>query len=149
MHTGERANLRPTHRSFVRAEQVDDGARRQQDAVRRVAPILRRANGFTAALALIRHVDFPQVGAYSRPPRRGGEIGRRAGFRCQWGKPRGGSSPLLGTNPSAIKRLDSRSASLVHIWYTYEAIGHGPRLSGGILPSEARSVLSFPFAPLI
>src|SRR5690606_29922214 len=28
---------------------------------------------------------------------RGGGTGRRAGFRCQWGKPRGGSSPLLGT----------------------------------------------------
>src|SRR5690606_1103707 len=34
------------------------------------------------------------------PPKstcRGGGIGRRAGFRCQWGKLRGGSSPLLGT----------------------------------------------------
>src|SRR5690606_23955444 len=30
-------------------------------------------------------------------PSRGGGTGRRAGFRCQWGKPRGGSSPLLGT----------------------------------------------------
>src|SRR5690606_29438935 len=30
-------------------------------------------------------------------PCRGGGTGRRAGFRCQWGKPRGGSSPLLGT----------------------------------------------------
>ena len=27
----------------------------------------------------------------------GGGIGRRAGFRCQWGQPRGGSNPLLGT----------------------------------------------------
>src|SRR6185436_11816561 len=27
----------------------------------------------------------------------GGGIGRRAGFRCQWGNTRGGSSPLLGT----------------------------------------------------
>ena len=32
-----------------------------------------------------------------RPPRSGGGIGRRAGFRCQWGQPRGGSSPLLST----------------------------------------------------
>ena len=30
--------------------------------------------------------------------RRDGEIGRHASFRCWWGQPRGGSSPLLGTN---------------------------------------------------
>ena len=33
----------------------------------------------------------------NRPPRSGGGISRRAGFRCQWGQPRGGSSPLLST----------------------------------------------------
>ena len=26
-----------------------------------------------------------------------GGIGRRAGFRCQWGQPRGGSNPLIRT----------------------------------------------------
>ncbi len=29
---------------------------------------------------------------------RGGEIGRRAGFKIQWGQPRAGSIPALGTN---------------------------------------------------
>src|SRR5690606_4374416 len=33
---------------------------------------------------------------------RGGGIGRRAGFRCQWGQLRGGSSPLLGTILKAL-----------------------------------------------
>lgn len=33
---------------------------------------------------------------------RGGGIGRHASFRCLWGQPRGGSSPLLGTKPSNI-----------------------------------------------
>ena len=28
---------------------------------------------------------------------RGGEIGRRAGLKIQWGQPRAGSSPALGT----------------------------------------------------
>src|SRR5512143_275174 len=41
-----------------------------------------------------------------RAPCPGGGIGRRAGFRCQWGNTRGGSSPLLGTtviyHPSEI-----------------------------------------------
>ena len=54
-----------------------------------------------------------------------------------------GSSPLLGTNLRTLKRLDPRSALLVHKWYTYEAF-HGPDLSGGILPTEARRVLVFP-----
>ena len=39
----------------------------------------------------------PRVVVKSRASSRGGEIGRHAGFRCQWGQPRGGSSPLLGT----------------------------------------------------
>src|SRR5262249_33973791 len=35
--------------------------------------------------------------------RPGGGIGRRAGFRCQWCKSRGGSSPLLGTSLRASR----------------------------------------------
>src|SRR5213082_2277549 len=35
------------------------------------------------------------VRGYTVPPRGGGGIGRRARFRSVWGKPRGGSSPLI------------------------------------------------------
>ena len=48
--------------------------------------------------------DTPWLRQYIRAPfhpGRGGGIGRRAGFRCQWGQPRGGSSPLLGTTKTA------------------------------------------------
>jgi hypothetical protein len=56
--------------------------------------------------------DRPSASQYIRPPSSacpGGGIGRRAGFRCQWGRLRGGSSPLLGTIYRATARRSLRA----------------------------------------
>src|ERR1700679_4015268 len=45
----------------------------------------------------------------------GGGIGRRAGFRCQWLNGRGGSSPLLGTNPSLSRELELSPIVTIHL----------------------------------
>src|SRR6185436_17213757 len=42
----------------------------------------------------------------------GGGIGRRAGFRCQWGNTRGGSSPLLGTTTVAELSLEEHARAI-------------------------------------
>lgn len=53
---------------------------------------------------LLNQAEQPLIGRYRactiRENCRGGGIGRHAGFRCLWGKTRGGSSPLLGKQMS-------------------------------------------------
>lgn len=50
----------------------------------------------------------------------GGGIGRRASFRCWWGQPRGGSSPLPGTiNSFIFRRLDLvvRNLNVISLYF--------------------------------
>jgi hypothetical protein len=53
--------------------------------------------------------------------RRGGEIGRHASFRYLWGKPCGGSSPLLGRYYFEIYLCTSRREILPAKWREIEA----------------------------
>ena len=54
------------------------------------------------------------------------KLGRRAGFRCQWGQPRGGSIPLLGNNDRCVLNIYTNLPSRSHI-----ALCNAARKMGG------------------
>ena len=76
----------------IRSERKEDRCARPATAI--AAARTATARTATASTAVFR--SGPARGrGYNCPPRGCGGIGRRARFRSVWGKPRGGSSPLI------------------------------------------------------
>ena len=64
-----------------------------------------------------------------------GGIGRRAGFRCQWGQPRGGSNPLIRTSLKKTRSKLKSTSVYLRVGLATPPVTGAVAFSSGVIPS--------------